>query len=302
VASIPAIVGSEQFELVKVKLSHNQQFSRRNNTAHAYLLRALVSCGVCHLSCTARQLHPGYTYYVCRGKDTRINSHLDQRCPARFIPANQLDELVWKDLCEVMMHPEIITAALQRAQAGAWLPQELRARRENLRKGQTALQNQLDRLTEAYLNGVIPLAEYQRRRSELERRQQGLAELKSQLTRQVDRQKELIGLTDSIALFCQRVQAGLKNATFEQKRKLVELLIDRVVVKDGDVEIRYVIPTTPASEHVRFCHLRKDYFDGKPPQVHLAQFLQRDTGWPSPEQPHGLFITGSSIRLQEFDP
>ena len=60
---------------------------------------------------------------------------------------------------------------------------------------------------------------------------------------------------------CQRVQAGLAQAAFEQKRHLVELLIDRVVVTDGDVEIRYVIPTTPASEHVRFCHLRTDYFD-----------------------------------------
>ncbi|MGI8948368.1 MAG: hypothetical protein ACR2FV_10440, partial [Ornithinimicrobium sp.] len=42
--------------------------------------------------------------------------------------------------------------------------------------------------------------------------------------------------------------------------QLAELLIDRVVVTDGDVEIRYVIPTTPESEKVRFCHLRTDYF------------------------------------------
>jgi hypothetical protein len=31
------------------------------------------------------------------------------------------------------------------------------------------------------------------------------------------------------------------------------------VVTDGDVEIHYVIPTTPASEHVRFSHLRTNY-------------------------------------------
>jgi site-specific DNA recombinase len=42
---------------------------------------------------------------------------------------------------------------------------------------------------------------------------------------------------------------------------LVLLLIDRVIVTDGDVEIRYVVPTSPASEHIRFCHLRTDYFD-----------------------------------------
>ena len=260
VANIPAIIGQEVFDQVKEKLSHNQQFSRRNNTTHPYLLRALVSCGVCHLSCTGRQLNPGYQYYLCQGKGSRIYSHLEQRCPARYIPAGQLDELVWQDLCEVLTHPDMITFALQQAQAGNWLPQEMQARRDNLRRGRNALQNQLDRLTEAYLNGIIPLAEYQRRRGELEQRQQGLEEQEKQLSHQVDRQKELAGWNASIEAFCQRIQTGLGQASFEQKRKLIELLIDRVVVNDGDVEIRYVIPVSPASEQVRFCHLRKDYF------------------------------------------
>ena len=60
--------------------------------------------------------------------------------------------------------------------------------------------------------------------------------------------------------FCRRVQAGLAEASFAQKRQLVELLIDRVVVTDADVEIRYVVPTGPRGEHTRFCHLRLDYF------------------------------------------
>jgi hypothetical protein len=29
-----------------------------------------------------------------------------------------------------------------------------------------------------------------------------------------------------------------------------------VIVTDAEVEIRYVLPTNPESEHVRFCHLR----------------------------------------------
>jgi site-specific DNA recombinase len=32
------------------------------------------------------------------------------------------------------------------------------------------------------------------------------------------------------------------------------------VVTDGQVEIRYVIPTTTSSTKTRFCHLRTDYF------------------------------------------
>jgi site-specific DNA recombinase len=48
-----------------------------------------------------------------------------------------------------------------------------------------------------------------------------------------------------------------------KKRQLIELLIDRVVVTNEEVEIRYVIPTSISSEQVRFCHLRSNYFDAK---------------------------------------
>jgi site-specific DNA recombinase len=187
--------------------------------------------------------------------------HNHEHCSARFIPAQQLDELVWKDLCHVITHPATITFALERARGGAWLPQELQARRENLRRGQAALQTQLDRLTDAYLNGIIPLAEYQRRRDDLEGKRQGMEDLEKQLSHQVDRRNELAGLSASIQAFCDRISLGLENANFDQKRKLVELLVDRVIVTDGDVEIRYVIPTSSSSEHVRFCHLRTDYFN-----------------------------------------
>jgi hypothetical protein len=48
----------------------------------------------------------------------------------------------------------------------------------------------------------------------------------------------------SIAAFCQRVQTGLDRATFAQKRRWIELLIDRVIVTDGAVEICYVMPVS----------------------------------------------------------
>jgi hypothetical protein len=81
---------------------------------------------------------------------------------------------------------------------------------------------------------------------------------------QVDRRQELAGLSRSIEDFCERIRTGLRQATFDQKRKLVELLIDRVIVSDGEVEIRYVMPTCKNSEQIRFCHLQLDYRTGSP--------------------------------------
>jgi site-specific DNA recombinase len=49
----------------------------------------------------------------------------DEMCSARYIPEQPLDDLVWQDLCDLLGHPEAIARALQRAQGGDWLPQEL---------------------------------------------------------------------------------------------------------------------------------------------------------------------------------
>lgn len=265
VTTVPAIVTQEQFELAAQKLSHNKAFASRNNKTNSYLLRALVSCGKCGLACGARALRP-YKYYICAGKRNRYRTGEGENCTSRYAPADQLDEVVWRDLCEVLTHPESITDALQRAHGGEWLPQELKARQENLREGRAALERQLDRLTEAYLGEVIPLAEYRRRRGELEQKDEAIEDQQRQLQAQAEGRMELAGVAGSVEDFCERVQGGLKGATFEQRRQLVDLLIDRVIVTDDEVEIRYVIPTDSSSEHTRFCHLRTDY-SGDPEAV-----------------------------------
>jgi site-specific DNA recombinase len=273
VARIPAVVSQEQFDHVQAKLALNRQFARRHNTAHPYLLRALVSCGQCRLACLGRSTQPGYAYYLCRGKAQAIHSGRAEKCHARFIPAQQLDEVVWQDLCEVLLHPSSITQALERAHTGQWAPQELQARRTHLRRAAQNLASHIERLTDAYLGEVMPLAEYQRRRTGLEQQGQAVERQLNQLEAEAQQQRDLAGLTQSVEAFCQRLQCGLDQATFEQKRQLVELLIDRVVVTNDEVEIRYVIPTTPASEHVRFCHLRTDYFEPLPAAIGASRAI-----------------------------
>src|SRR5215207_6363603 len=170
-----------------------------------------------------------------------------------------LDALVWEDLCRLLNEPEAIRFALERAHGGHWLPQDLQARRQALRRGQVSVQQQIERLTEAYLAGIVSLEEYRRGRPDLEQKAQTLAAQVQQLEAQVDRQAEIARLGLSIDAFCRRVQEGLDQATWEQKRQLIEWLVVRVIVTDGEVEIRYAIPTSPAGEGTRFCQLRADY-------------------------------------------
>jgi len=258
---VPAIVSMDMFSAAQRRLAINQQLARRNSI-HAYLLRGLVSCGHCHLSCTGRAGHRGatYQYYVCRGKLPTVTSNREQHCASRLIPTQQLDTVVWDDLCHVVQHPEIVAHELKRAQAGDWVPQELRRRQASLRSVRVGLGRQQARLLEAYLAGVLDLATFEHKRSELRRHEEEVLARQREVVAQGQQLVAVETVARSTTEVLEQLSRGLEQATFEQRRQLVELLIDRVVVTDDTVEIRYVIPTTDASTRTRFCQLRTDYF------------------------------------------
>jgi site-specific DNA recombinase len=190
----------------------------------------------------------------------RVSSGRASCCPARFIPASQLDELVWADLRAVLERPELVAQAVERAHSGAWVPGELRRRQATLRSVRASVARQRQRLLEAYLAEVIDLNTFQRQDQTLGQQEADLLAREREVAAQGERLAGLSAIARSMTAVLEQLRVGLGQAGFEQRRQLVELLIDRVVVTDGQVEIRYVIPTTDHSAKTRFCHLRTDYF------------------------------------------
>jgi site-specific DNA recombinase len=274
---VPQLVSDETFAQVQAKLDTNQQSAARN-TRHEYLLRALVSCGACRLSCTARQTGAGYHYYLCRGRTDLLRAAQGRRCQTRYIPAEQLDELVWADLCALLTDPAQVTHALARARGGAWLPQELQARQAAIRRALTQLDHQQQRLLDAYLAEVLQLAELQHKRHDLDRRRATLLAQQRQLDAAAQQRLETRDIASGIEAFSQTIRDGLATATFAQRRLLAELLIDRVIVTGSEVEIRYVLPTSPEGPHRPFCQLRKDHLHRPPHPGDVGQGGQRDRG------------------------
>ena len=247
----------------------------RRNLKHKYLLQGLVSCGHCRLCCfvraRGRAVAPGerqYHYYLCRGKQAAVTSRHEQLCPSRFIPAAELDALVWADLCTVLQTPEILAEALQRARTGAWLPETVQQQHASIRTAHQSLERQQERLLDAYVAGLLDLAAFEKRQRGLADRMAELAARERELLAQGQRLLDTAKILASMTEVCARLRQNLEAATFEQRRAVVELLIDRVVVTDDEVEIRYVVPTTESSLHTRFGQLRQDYLHHPPPQHH----------------------------------
>ncbi|MHC4307890.1 MAG: recombinase family protein, partial [Planctomycetota bacterium] len=223
--AVPALISQETFDAAQARLKHNSRRARRNNTAHAYLLRGLLSCGQCQLACTGRSSQSGYSYYVCRGRTEPLRVALGARCTARYTRAQPLDDLVWQDLCQVLTQPALITHELQRAQEGAWLPQALQARQRTLREALAQLDRQQARLLDVYLAEVIGREEFERKRQELTQTHQSLTRQQHQLEAQAQQQVDVLALAHGIEAFCQRIAPTLDQLTFAQRRQLVELLV-----------------------------------------------------------------------------
>ena len=195
---------------------------------------------------------------------------------------------MWADLCAVLEQPQLVAQALERAHSGAWVPQELRRRQATLRSVRASVARRRQRLLDAYLAEVIDLDAFQRQDRTLAGQEADLLAREREVAAQGERLAEVSAIIQSMTQVLQQLRVGLDQAGFEQRRQLVELLIDRVLVTDGQVEIRYVIPTTPASTKTRFCHLRTDYFDVEPANVGPPRQVKIAGARARPSQPQHL--------------
>jgi site-specific DNA recombinase len=290
IVPIPAIVSEAHFAIAQQRMVHHRAVARRN-LKHNYLLQGLVSCGHCRLCCFVRargqELGSGehqYHYYVCRGKQSAVNSRHEQLCPSRFIPASALDAVVWADLCVVLQTPTLLADALNRARNGSWMPQALQQQQTTIRSARSSLSRQQERLLDAYLAGAVDLATFEKRRQGLTDRDDELATREGEILAQGQRLLDTAAVLNSMTDVCARLRQNLDRASFAWRRELVELLIDRVVVIDDDVEIRYVVRTSESSLHTRFCQLRQDYLHDPSARQYAAKHLR--CGWkPLPVEP-----------------
>jgi site-specific DNA recombinase len=243
---VPSIVSAEVYEQAQARLARNQQWATRN-TQGEYLLRCLLSCQRCGLACNVWN-NGRYAYYRCKGMDVLISRGRTEACHARQVATARLDALVWADLCRVLTEPMLLDEAMRRVQQG-WLSSDERlAQRQDLRRRQAELEQRIQRLVDAYAAEVLTLDELRQRRVHLEERLAMLRREEKELAHLAVKEEQLAQIAGQVESFRARVSQGLAEATFAERRALVELLVERVIIDAPDVEIRYIVPLTGAAE------------------------------------------------------
>ncbi len=237
---VPAIIEEDTFRRAGEQLKKNMWWSSRNNTKHKYLLRGLVRCGECGYKMFGAYKGK-YAYYTCLQGRNLIQTHREKRCASKSVRQDRLDKIVWQKVIELLEKPELIIEQFKRQKDFAFSG----GTQKQCQKLEQQIQRsdkQIQRLIDAYQTEIITLKELETRKIGLEQKisqlQEQIRNIKTGEKNEIDYKK----IFDNIETFCEAVKRGIENASFEDKRKITELLVEEIIVTNGKVEIIHIIP------------------------------------------------------------
>ncbi len=119
--------------------------------------------------------------------------------------------------------------------------------RERLERRLTALDREITRLIDAYQAEVIDLSELSDRRRSVEEQGRMLRQRLREIEQQRANRENELRLLEGVEAFCASVRESLEEPSFEVKQKVLQLVVDRIVVEESRVVIQHVVPTGPVS-------------------------------------------------------
>ena len=251
---VPAIVSTELFEAVAEQLAENRKRSRQRKRGARYLLQGLLCCEQCGYAFYGKPISNkaakgktrDYAYYRCVGGDAyRFGGQ--RVCHNKQVRTDMFDQAVWQDVCRLLTDPQRLEQEYQRRLAAKpsgepWNNiEQLHNLIQKVKKG-------LTRIVDAYEDGYLDKADFQRRTSRAKDR---LTQLQAQAQAVRDREAErheLRLVIGHLEAFAGRVTEGLQTADWATRREIIRALVKEIRVGEQQAQIVYRINPPPFAE------------------------------------------------------
>ena len=185
-----------------------------------------------------------HRYYYCRNHDPLRAGGEHRRCPERNIRAGELDTFVFEQVRDALLRPDVLLsgehAVSARREPAA--DELLQAQLAKLQRKIDAVAGERRRLADLYQAAFIEREELLRRGNELQNREQHLQGQRDALIAQRTELAHQNTLRERIAGFSAQVGAAADDLDFEQRQKLLRLVVEHVFVRGWRVEIQLRIP------------------------------------------------------------
>ncbi|MHC4753007.1 MAG: recombinase family protein, partial [Planctomycetota bacterium] len=240
---VPAIVSEERFALAQERLEQNKKHSPRRTIEPTLLQGMLVcdECGYAFYRTSTRTSKRKLYYYRCLGSD-------DYRYPNGRVCHNQpirqdyLDQLVWEQVIQLLEDPELIRAEIQRRVKQIQDSNPTKRKKETLSKELTRIQKGIEKLLDAYQEGLLQLEELRRRVPELRKREEALkSELLSIETAAADQQL-FLQLAYNIEDFLCRLRTAADTLSVTEQQRILRLVVKEILVGRHTLKIKHSIP------------------------------------------------------------
>jgi len=239
--TVPAILDPETWERAQGQLRQNLERAQRNTTPRRYLLRSLLVCGRCGRRMVGSWNKQGGRY-LCA---IRYPRYAPGACKGRSLSAATIEQTVWEHVQALLADPEVLRQQYEQGHGDPAVDVRAEHERARLERKLSALEREKTRLVDAYQAEVIELAELaERRRRLIEQGQLLRARVQEIEQQRLDRAAEL-RLLEGVDAFCTSIRDAMVTPSFEVKQKVLQLVVQRIVVEDHRVIIEHVVPSGP---------------------------------------------------------
>lgn len=262
---VPAIVGDATFEWAGQRLEENRRMSRRR-TIEPSILQGLLVCKECgyalYRTSTTTSAGKKIYYYRCIGSDN-YRFEEGRVCASKPVRVDMLDDLVWAHLVELLRTPELVEAEIERRKQASRETRLAARQQKDLGEEIRRLEKQINRLLDAYQEGILTLDELRGRAKPINVR---LAAARTELANAraatvEEGRHDVTGKAVIDFLNCLRTSEG--RLTPEERQQIVRLLIKEVVVSGEVIKVHHSIPIpkkklTRPPESYSLCTRRHD--------------------------------------------
>jgi len=242
--AVPALVSPATFASAQERLAQNKQRSLRN-TQEPTLLQGLLVCEQCGYALyrtSTRTTRRQIKYYRCLGSD-RYRHLRGPACSCRPIRQDYLDALVWQEVLRLLRTPQLIQAELERRRTESLNSSAVQQRQEQVSRELTRLGQQMDKLLDAYQEGLIALADLRKRSPEIKKKLGALEQEQQNLKVRAVEDKRWIEVSNSMETFLGRLNETAQTMTPVERQKLLRLLVKQITVGKDLITVHHSIPT-----------------------------------------------------------
>ena len=236
----PDIVSEDIFQAANAEIDKPKVTTGRPK--HEYLLTGYVKCGYCGSPLVGSCLNHKYRYYHCRG--TYPTSVKPAICKARYVKADNIEDIVWGKVREVIEHPDVILAEMNRRSSseGNHNGHTVTKQIASLKKKIQGYENQEKRLVKLF--GLGQIAE-DIILDEINQLKTNNHEDEIKLSRLINIKEQTVDIAKIESIlneFCGRVKLNLDSCDLQTKRLALDALDIQVIATDDSIDIRASVP------------------------------------------------------------